>query len=117
MRLGAIVVAVGCAVAACAYFAVRANGTNAGPAPVLIASIGCGACHTIAGVEGANGAVGPSLVGLSDRRTIAGRLPNTPDNLAHWIEQPQEVDPGNLMPDLGLSRGEAAEIASYLDHH
>ena len=55
-----------------------------------------------------DGEVGPSLDGLGDRRTIAGRLANTPENLARWIGSPQQVDPGNLMPDLGLGPAEAA---------
>src|SRR5690606_21805350 len=36
---------------------------------------GCAACHTIPGVRGARGIVGPSLVGFADRPFIAGRLP------------------------------------------
>jgi cytochrome c1 len=48
---------------------------------------------------------------------IAGRLPNTPVNVALWISQPQSVDPGNAMPDTGLTRSQAAEIAAYLYAH
>jgi cytochrome c1 len=61
--------------------------------------------------------VGPPLTGLDTRRMIAGRLPNTPANLALWISQPQSVDPGNAMPDTGLTRSQAAEIAAYLYAH
>jgi len=83
----------------------------------LIVASGCGACHTISGVEDASGKVGPSLAGLAERRTIAGRLENTPQNLILWIREPQRVDPGNLMPGLGLSEADARDIAAYLDRH
>ena len=58
--------------------------------------------------------VGPPLGNLSDRSIIGGRLPNTPDNLSHWIQDPQGVDPGNAMPDLGVSAGDARDMAAYL---
>jgi cytochrome c2 len=117
IKLGvfAVLVAV-IAIVLAAHYSDRASSNDASRGRALIAAVGCGACHTIPGVEGADGAVGPSLAGLGGRRSIAGRLPNTPDNLALWIQGPQEVDPGNLMPDLGLSRTEATEIASYLEH-
>jgi cytochrome c1 len=73
-----------------------------------------GTCHTIRGIDAD---VGPPLTGLDTRRMIAGRLPNTPANLALWISQPQSVDPGNAMPDTGLTRSQAAEIAAYLYAH
>ncbi|HLH24421.1 MAG TPA: c-type cytochrome [Chloroflexota bacterium] len=75
---------------------------------------GCGACHAIPGVPGAHGAVGPPLAGLASRQVIAGRLPNTPDNLARWIEHPQAIAPGNVMPELGVSAADAQDIAAYL---
>jgi cytochrome c2 len=78
---------------------------------------GCGSCHTISGVDGADGKIGPSLAGVAERRTIAGRLENTPQNLTLWIREPQRVDPGNLMPGLGLSEADARDIAAYLDRH
>ncbi len=46
---------------------------------------------------------------------VAGLLPNTPDNLALWIARPQEIVPGNVMPDSGLSVAQARNIAAYLD--
>ena len=96
---------------------VAVPGGNAERGKAVIAQAGCGACHTIAGVDGADGTVGPSLDGISRRRTIAGRLSNTPDNLARWIRAPQQLDPGNLMPDLGLDRADARDIAAYLDRN
>jgi cytochrome c2 len=90
---------------------------DAGAGAVAIRSLGCGACHAIDGIEGADGRVGPSLHDLEDRLYIAGRLPNTPQNLIRWITSPQAVDPGNLMPDLGVTAAEARDIAAYLTTH
>ncbi len=83
----------------------------------LIVHYGCGSCHTIGGVSGANGKVGPPLEGFGQRQTIAGKLANTPSNLIRWIMDPQRIVPGNDMPDLGVSRDEARDVASYLYSH
>jgi cytochrome c1 len=74
----------------------------------------CGSCHTIPGIQGARGAVGPPLYFFSRRTMIAGELPNTPENLVHWIRSPQSVIPGNAMPDLGLTDTQARDVAAYL---
>jgi cytochrome c len=81
---------------------------------VAIEEYGCGACHVVPGVTGAVGLVGPPLERFSERRVIAGVLPNTPENLARWIENPQAVQPGNAMPNLGVTPQEAADIVAYL---
>jgi cytochrome c1 len=80
----------------------------------LIAGYGCGACHMIPGVDGARGLVGPPLFYFSERTMIAGELPNTPDNLVRWIQNPHNVEPKTAMPDLGLSESQAYDIAAYL---
>jgi cytochrome c len=90
-------------------------GADTGRAPSLIGRYGCGSCHSIEGVGGADGLVGPSLTRFGERRTIAGRLPNTPQNLTHWLLDPQGVKPGDVMPDVGLSAREARDIAAFLD--
>ncbi len=74
----------------------------------------CGACHTIPGVDGANGTVGPPLSFWSERGYIAGNLPNEPDNLITWIMNPQSVEPGTVMPNLGVTEAQARDIAAYL---
>lgn len=81
---------------------------------VLIQAYGCGSCHTIPGVNGADGLVGPPLTEFARRSYIAGMLPNTEANLHRWIEHPQEVVPGNAMPDLGVTPQDAADITAYL---
>ncbi len=80
----------------------------------LIAQYGCGSCHSIPGVTGANSMAGPPLNCFYQRSYIAGRLPNTRDNLIHWITNPQQIDPGNAMPNLGVKEDEAGDIAAYL---
>jgi len=82
-------------------------------ARALIASH-CAACHSVPGVTGANGKVGPSLAGIATRQIIAGKLPNTPVNLRHFLEHPQAVEPGGGMPELGLTQQQSAVIADYL---
>jgi len=89
-------------------------GGNPHRGPMLIRSYGCSTCHTIAGVDGANGLVGPPLTGIADRAYIAGVLPNAPDNLVRWIENPKAVDPLTAMPVLGVSPADARDIAAYL---
>jgi putative membrane protein len=75
---------------------------------------GCGACHTVGGVPGAKGRVGPPLDGLRSRSYVAGVLTNTPANLIRWIESPHEVDSLTAMPDVGLSLQQARDIAAFL---
>lgn len=80
-----------------------------------IAKYGCGGCHTIPGIQGANGTVGPSLAGVAKRPVIAGTSTQmTPDNLVKWIMNPPSVKPGTTMPVLGVNQTDAQNIASYL---
>jgi len=80
----------------------------------VIEQVGCGSCHTIPGVQGARGLVGPPLLWFSRRTFIAGQLPNTPENLVRWVKAPQAVEPGTAMPTLGLSDQQARDVAAYL---
>ena len=82
----------------------------------LMASYGCGACHSIPGVPGADAMAGPPLNCFYERTYIAGRLSNTRGNLTKWIQNPQLIDPGTAMPNLGVSQKEADDIAAYLYH-
>jgi cytochrome c2 len=80
----------------------------------LVVDYGCGACHVIPGVREATGRVGPKLEDLRNQIYIAGRLANTPENLAAWIENPQAFDPLNAMPNLGVTAEESQHMAAYL---
>jgi cytochrome c oxidase subunit 2 len=81
----------------------------------LLTSGGCIACHTIRGTV-AQGVIGPDLTHVGSRAHIAsGILDNTPENLARWLRDPQEVKPGNkmLLP-RPLSADEIESLAAYL---
>ncbi|MEX0429319.1 cytochrome c family protein [Nocardioides sp. DS6] len=80
----------------------------------LISSYGCSTCHTVPGVADADGLVGPPLTDFARRSYIAGKLPNTEANLHRWIENPQAIEPGTAMPDLGVTPQDAADITAYL---
>jgi cytochrome c len=91
-----------------------ATGGNAQQGRKLIVQFGCGSCHTIKGVPGANATVAPSLEDLRKRVYLAGRLSNTPENLQKWIRAPQSVDPKTAMPAVGADETAARDIAAYL---
>lgn len=80
----------------------------------VIASYDCGVCHTIPGVRGARGTVGPPLTAFGRRTLIAGSLPNRPDMLVRWIRDPPALEPDTAMPSMGVSEQEARHIAAYL---
>jgi len=86
-------------------------------APPLLWRYGCAGCHTISALPGSAGKVAPSLDGLRQRVYIAGRLPNTADNLQRWIREPQSLSPGSAMPDTGISADEARDVAAFLYAH
>ena len=44
----------------------------------------------------------------------AGQLVNSPDNLIRWIVDPQTVEPGTAMPNLGVILAVARDMAAYL---
>jgi cytochrome c2 len=74
----------------------------------------CGSCHTIPGVRGADGVVGPPLNFFSRRTYIAGEVPNTPANLLLWVTDPQSIEPDTAMPAVGLNPRDAHDIVAYL---
>ena len=75
---------------------------------------GCGSCHVVPGVPRATGRVGPRLTGFKEQIYIAGVLPNLPEDLASWVENPRRIDPQTAMPNLGVTPEEAKDIAAYL---
>lgn len=81
----------------------------------LLRQYGCGSCHTIPGVPGANASVGPPLDRMGSRTYIAGTLPNTPENLALWIQHPQEVRRGTAMPEMNVTPEDAKKMTRYLE--
>lgn len=79
-----------------------------------IAEFGCGACHVVPGVPGANAMAGPPLEDFAARHYIAGELVNTPQNLVAWLVNPRAIEPGTAMPPVGLSAQQALDVAAYL---
>jgi cytochrome c oxidase subunit 2 len=78
---------------------------------------GCLGCHALSAV-GAPSMTGPNLAGIGDRTHIAaGWLPNTDENLASWLRDPQAVKVGVLMPKLGLNEDEIKALVAYLRSH
>lgn len=97
--------------------AVLTPGSPAADGAQLIATKPCVGCHTIPGIPGATGTVGPNLAGVASRPKIAGgAVPNTsPDDLKKWILNPSALKPGTAMPNVGLTDDEATKIVAYLE--
>ena len=78
-------------------------------------STACVNCHAISGTA-AKGRFGPDLTHLMSRDTIAaGAAANTPEQLQLWIRNPDAIKPGSKMPAMGLSDGDVAAVATYLE--
>ncbi|RDI61123.1 cytochrome c [Microvirga subterranea] len=90
------------------------DGANPETGRNLIQTYGCGTCHTIAGIRGARGRVGPELRDYSQQHLLAGFLPNAPRYLIAWLMDPVALKPQTGMPAQGLTEEEARHIASYL---
>jgi cytochrome c oxidase subunit II len=88
------------------------NSTEAGRR--VFESTGCIACHTVRGTV-ADGRFGPDLTHLMSRDTIAsGIAPNTPDSLRQWIEDPDSIKEGSLMPAMKLKDDDLDALVAYL---
>jgi cytochrome c oxidase subunit 2 len=75
----------------------------------------CINCHAVSGTV-ANGRFGPDLSHLMSRDTIAaGAAPNTPENLRLWIQKPEAIKPGSLMPAMELTDRELDALTAYLE--
>ena len=97
-------------------------GPAATPPSDLLASDGakvfadspCTTCHMVQGIS--KGYIGPDLTHFGSRTTLAaGVLKNTPENVAKWIQNPQEVKPGANMPALLLPGPKLNALVAYLE--
>ena len=78
-------------------------------------STACINCHAINGTV-ANGRFGPDLTHLMSRTTIAaGAALNTPENLRLWIQNPDAIKRGSLMPAMQLSKSDLDALTGYLE--
>jgi cytochrome c oxidase subunit II len=74
----------------------------------------CINCHTVSGTP-ADGRFGPDLTHLMSRTTIAaGAAENTPENLRLWIQDPDAIKPGSLMPAMKLSDADVDAVVNYM---
>jgi cytochrome c1 len=94
--------------------AVGATGGNPQKGQSLIPQYGCSSCHTIPGIPEATGTVGPPLTAFAMRLYIAGEVPNTPQNLRHWIQKPHDIEQHTVMPEMGVTEQDSKDIAAYL---
>ena len=82
---------------------------------------GCISCHTVVGIDGAQGRVGPNLTHLKSRTTFAGAVfDNTAKNLERWVKDPPAMKPmrpdkGIGMPDQDLSDEAVKKVVAYLE--
>ena len=94
----------------------QVTGGDPGHGLVLVRKYGCNSCHMVPGAPGVKtgGKAGPPFEGVGSRPTLAGGLPNTPQNLIRWIRDPQSVSKGTQMPTLGVSEQDSRDLAAFL---
>src|SRR5436190_12523550 len=74
----------------------------------------CVNCHTVRGTV-ATGRFGPDLTHLMSRATlVAGAAPMTRASLHAWIDDPDRVKPGALMPAMKLDAPALDQLVGYL---
>ena len=78
---------------------------------ILMQQKGCLSCHMING----NGATGPgpnlSRIGSAPYDGLS----NSPDFLYTWIENPQAIKPGTIMPTIPMAPAQRDSIVTYLE--
>ena len=78
-------------------------------------SLSCVNCHTVQGTISI-GKFGPDLTHLMSRRDIgSGVVENTKENLRAWVNDPQEIKPGCLMPSMKLTDRQLNQVVAYLE--
>jgi cytochrome c oxidase subunit II len=81
----------------------------------IFESTACINCHTVSGTV-ANGRFGPDLTHLMSRDTIAsGAVQNTAENLRLWVQNPDAIKPGSLMPAMQLNDRDLNAVTAYLE--
>jgi cytochrome c oxidase subunit 2 len=74
----------------------------------------CVNCHRVRGTT-AQGTYAPDLTHLMSRQSLAaGMTPNTPEALRLWVDDPQKVKPGCLMPAFGMGERDRDLVVRYL---
>jgi cytochrome c oxidase subunit II len=84
----------------------------------LFRNKGCIGCHSLQAKGAPTALIGPNLANVGGRSYIAaGWLKNTDQNLEAWIQNPQALKKGVLMPNLGVKPDEAKALRAYLRAH
>jgi cytochrome c1 len=89
-------------------------GANLSHGRQLLRAYGCTTCHTIPGIPGATGGVGPPVTAVGRRTYLAGRITNTAANTMGWIHNPKSVDDQTAMPVTGITEAEARDVARFV---
>jgi cytochrome c oxidase subunit 2 len=75
----------------------------------------CANCHAIKGTSAVANAA-PDLTHVGGRTQLAaGVIPNTPQNLARWLRNPQAIKPGCQMPNFALDDERVTQLVAYLE--
>ncbi len=91
-----------------------AGNPGAAAGQVVFMRNACINCHAISGTV-ATGHFGPDLTHLAARDTIgSGAIKNTPENLRKWVDDPNLLKPGCLMPAMHLSDRDLDAVTAYL---
>jgi cytochrome c len=93
---------------------VEVEGGDPDQGAMLVGEYGCIECHYIPGVEGPHGTNAPGLQLWANRGVVAGAARNNPENVIAFLMNPNSVQPGSAMPNLGISEEEARHITAYL---
>jgi cytochrome c oxidase subunit 2 len=89
--------------------------TQPGIRGLAVVEYRCGLCHQVRGTR-AGAVSAPDLTHVMSRSTLAsGAIPNTPGNLAAWIQNAQAVKPNSLMPNQYLSGDQLSDVLAYLE--
>ena len=77
-------------------------------------SLACVNCHNVQGVSMVGG-FGPDLTHLMSRKTIAsGAAKNTAENLRAWLQNPDSIKEGALMPNMMLDDAQLDALVEYV---
>lgn len=88
--------------------------TNIGQGKQSLVKYGCYACHVIPKISKGAGRVGPKLEEIAEQIYIGGVLPNSPDNMIKWLQDPQQYSPNTAMPDMDVNQEDARNMTAHL---
>ena len=95
--------------------AAQPTGAEAVAGGKLIQTIACGGCHTIRGTPRRARSGPTSRISAAAAASPRIRLPNTPQNLLAWLQDPQAIKPECPMPTIPLPLREQQQLVAYLE--